>query len=376
MRILIAPACFKGSLGAAEVAGIAAELLQAHLPEAELDVCPVADGGDDTLAVLALSDPGFVWRSAMVTGPLPDQTVEARYLVHPERKLAVLEAAQAHGYQLLPGGKLCPMTATSYGVGELLKIAAGEAGIETIVITVGGSASTDGGLGALQALGVRFVHGGGKVLEAPIGGGLLSQIHKIKPPDWYELWPFTGQVLIATDVVNPLCGPEGAAQVFGPQKGATQAQCNELDTELSRLSGLLHGLSGVDYSGMPGVGAAGGLAYGLRHLPRSGIISGSQWVADQLDLQTRIRRADLILSGEGCLDTTSFAGKATGNILAWAGTQPVIMICGQVQKSLSFPPSVQVFSLSEALGPEEAFRHPADALRRTLEAAVAQIPLG
>lgn len=273
-RILIAPAGLKGSLSAWDVATTIRDFLQMRLQErAELDVCPVADGGDDTLSVLQQADSGFVWKSASVMGPLPSMTVESRYLVHTGQKLAILEAAQAHGYRLLSAQDgLAPMEATSYGVGQLLRqVITHEPDLETIVLTLGGSASTDGGLGALQALGVQFLNAAGNLIETPISGGSLSEIAQIQ---WIPEWPFAGKILIATDVVNPLLGREGAAMVFAPQKGATLVQCQLLEQKLNRVSQLLSQACNVDYRALPGVGAAGGLAYSLRHLPRSGIISG------------------------------------------------------------------------------------------------------
>ncbi|HEY9687125.1 MAG TPA: glycerate kinase [Coleofasciculaceae cyanobacterium] len=369
-RILIAPACFKGTLSAMGVAEVLRDLLAAHLPaETVLDVCPVADGGDDTLDVLLQSDPGFREACADVTGPVPGQRVTARYLVHADKKLAVLESAQAHGYKLLPGGHLAPMAATSYGVGELLRtvLARAEsrgASLEAIVVTVGGSASTDGGLGALQALGVGFWDAAGHAITEPIAGESLARIHRI---EWVPDWTFPGQILIATDVINPLLGLEGAASVFAPQKGATPKQCAELEAGLQHASTLMTALCGVSYATLPGAGAAGGLAWGLRHLPRSGFISGSQWIADQLDLERRIAQANLIITGEGRLDATSLSGKATGHVLVWAAGKPVLVFCGQAEARLALPGNIHVMPLvlpGEDAG--EAMANPRVALEKRL----------
>jgi glycerate kinase len=356
------------------VAQLAADFLETRLPSTiTLDICPIADGGDDTLNVLQYNDPAWRFYSANVTGPVPNVQVEARYLLHTEKKVAVIEAAQAHGYALLPDSKLVPMTATSYGVGELLNAVLHQASqfkkkLETIAVTLGGSASTDGGLGALQALGVRFLDQIGEIITQPIGGEHLARIQKI---EWTPHWPYDGQLLIATDVVNPLLGPDGTAHIFAPQKGATSEQCEQLEASLTHISHLMTAACDVDTNTLPGTGAAGGLAYGLRHLPRSGIISGSHWIAESLNLQQRIADADVILTGEGRLDATSFGGKATGNILAWADSKPTIVICGQLQDDLDFPPNVSVFPL--ATSPQaitDAMHNPKQAFLMQLENAL------
>ncbi|MCE3234099.1 MAG: glycerate kinase [Vampirovibrio sp.] len=375
-RILIAPACFKGSLSAQDTADVMRAFLSDRLPDSVLlDVCPIADGGDDTLSVLRNHDPVFQESSVQVTGPLPGQRVTATYLVHPQKKLLVIEAAQAHGLRLLPQGRLMPMEATSYGVGELVRAAMKAAQPDIIVVTVGGSASTDGGVGALQALGVIVQDAQGRPMAAPIGGGQLSSIQRVV---WPQHWPYAGQFLIATDVVNPLLGSNGAAAVFAPQKGADSRQCQQLEAGLAHFSRLMTEVCQMDCSTLPGVGAAGGLAFGLRHLPRSGIISGSQWIAEQLDLPDRIHQTDLIITGEGRFDATSFSGKATGNVLVWADEKPVMVFCGQVQESLvglsTELNNVEVYPLvPSGASVEEAMADPKAALLRQLEQALPQM---
>lgn len=370
-RILIAPACFKGSLSAHQVAAIIQGFLAERLPQTvALECCPVADGGDDTLAVLQGADSGFKSYEATVTGPVAGTTAQAQYLFHEAKRTVVIEAAQAHGLKLLPKAELQPMQATSYGVGGIIRQALQACNPETLVITVGGSASTDAGMGALQALGLVFFNKQGRPIVEPLCGGTLKQVHQV-------VWPqsdiFHGQVLIATDVVNPLLGKNGAAAVFGPQKGATAKQCAELEKGLAHISRLMLQSGGVDCASLPGVGAAGGLAYGLRQLPRSGIISGSKWVADQLGLHSKIQAADLVITGEGRLDATSFQGKATGNILVWAAQKPVFFFCGQVGNHLSQLADVSVFPLVSAEDSGNALQaamdDPTAALVRQLEAA-------
>lgn len=366
--ILIAPACFKGSLSAPEAAQVMAEFLAERLGEsASLIRCPVADGGDDTLSVLRSVEPGAELKTACVTGPVASMRVNAEYLWLPEKKTVVIESAQAHGLKLL-GDTLAPMVATSYGVGELMRQAIEQHQPDTVVVTAGGSASTDGGLGALQALGVRFEDEAGQTIETPISGGDLCGIHKMV---WPEQSFYSGRLLIATDVMNPLLGQDGTATVFAPQKGADSGQCEQLELGLRQVSQVLEAVSEVDLKDLPGVGAAGGLAYGLRHLPRSGIVSGSQWISDALNLHAKIARADLIITGEGRFDLTSLGGKATGNLLAWAGAKPVFILCGQVAAGLDFPPPVYVLPLAQdAHAAKASIANPKAALLARLEAAL------
>lgn len=366
--ILLAPATFKGSLSAPEAVMVMAQFLTGQFGEAvRLIHCPVADGGDDTLSVLQSVEPAAQCIAATVTGPVADLRVSAEYLWLPHKKTVVIESAQAHGLKLL-GGKLAPMAATSYGVGELILHALAKFQPENLVVTVGGSASTDAGLGALQALGVRFEDALGQPLEPPIGGQNLLEIERVV---FSEPTFSIGRLVIATDVINPLLGPQGTASIFAPQKGADAKQIEQLALGLLHVSRLMARAFGVDLTTLPGVGAAGGLAYGLRHLPRSGIISGSQWLAEALDLPQKIAEADLIITGEGCFDLTSLSGKATGHLLGWAGDKPIVILCGQAEAGLGLQPPVYVLPLAkEAQLVKACFDNPKLALRARLRQAV------
>jgi glycerate kinase len=298
--------------------------------------------------------------------------VEARYLLHPEKKIAVIEAAQAHGLKLLTEAQRNAMAATSYGVGELINAALSESKaqnipLENLIIAVGGSASTDGGFGALQALGVTFRDAHGEAITQPLSGESLATVQEI---GWPGQWPYPGKITIATDVITPLLGPDGTATLFAPQKGATPADCERLEHNLTAAAQQLSTVTGKDYPNFPGVGAAGGLAYGLCHLPRSGILSGSDWIADLLQLKSRIQQARLIITGEGRLDATTFSGKATSNLMLWAKDTPLWFLCGQLERGLTLPANVHVSPLAN--GEEEsltlALRHPETALQNTLAA--------
>ncbi|WP_303672973.1 glycerate kinase family protein [Vampirovibrio chlorellavorus] len=371
-RILIAPACYKGTLSAGE----AAEIMQSALREAlgdtvDLQVCPIADGGDDTLQVLSQSWAQARLNSLRVTGPIATMPVQAHYLWEPAAKTVIIESAQAHGLKLL-GAERHPVAATSYGVGELIRESVRQHQPDTVVVSVGGSASTDGGLGALQALGWRFWDDQNYEIQAPLSGGDLGRIHRL------ERSPLTAGLTaghsplpalrIATDVQNPLLGPQGAAAVFGPQKGASAQQCQQLEQGLAHVSALLKRSFKVDSAALAGAGAAGGLAFGLLHCSENAqLISGSHWIAQALGLHEKVAAADIILTGEGRFDATSLGGKAVGHLLALAGDKPVFLLPGQCQSGLPLPNSsyCQPLAQDEA-SVQAAMAKPKEALREAV----------
>lgn len=368
-RILIAPACYKGTLSA----GKAAEIMEATLREGlgdavSLQVCPIADGGDDTLQVLSQSWPQARLKSLRVTGPIATMPVQAHYLWEPAAKTVIIESAQAHGLKLL-GAERHPMAATSYGVGELIGEAVRQHQPDTVVVSVGGSASTDGGLGALQALGLRCWDDQDREMQAPLSGGALHRIRRLDASLLFAGLASGNSPMpalrIATDVHNPLLGPQGAATVFGPQKGATAEQCQQLEQGLAHLSVLLKRCFQVDYTELAGAGAAGGLAFGLLHCSGNArLISGSQWIAQALGLPEKVAVADIILTGEGRFDATSLGGKAVGHLLALAGNKPVFLLPGQCQPGLQLPDNLYCQPLAQdEAGTRAAMENPKEALR-------------
>ncbi len=371
-RILIAPACYKGTLSA----GKAAEIMEATLREGlgdavSLQVCPIADGGDDTLLVLKQSLPQASLKTARVTGPVTNMQIQAQYLWEPITKTVIIESAQAHGLKLL-GVERYPMVSTSYGVGELIREAVRQHQPDTVVVSVGGSASTDGGLGALQALGLRCWDDQDREMQAPLSGGALHRIRRLDASLLFAGLASGNSPMpalrIATDVHNPLLGPQGAATVFGPQKGATAEQCQQLEQGLAQVSALIKDDLKVDYADLPGAGAAGGLAFGLLHCSEQAqLISGSQWIAQVLGLPPKVAAADLILTGEGRFDATSLGGKAVGNLLALAGNRPVFLLPGQCQPGLQLPDNLYCQPLAQdEAGTRAAMANPRQALRTAL----------
>lgn len=300
MRVVAAPDSFKGSISAAGAASaLAAGWLSAR-PGDEVIEVPLADGGEGTLEVLAAAVPGSRWHSARVTGP-DDRQLTASWL-EPEPDIHVIELAAAAGLTLLDARR--PLHAHSYGVGELIGHAL-ELGARQIVLTLGGSSCTDGGSGALAALGARFLDGAGR--DLPRGGGALAalasiDLSRLRPPP-------AGGVRCLTDVRAPLLGPSGAAAVFGPQKGATPADISVLETGLTRLAALLGGDPAA-----PGAGAAGGTSYGFAAAWGAALMPGAAEIARIAGLNRALTGADLVITGEGQYDPTSLTGKVVGAV--------------------------------------------------------------
>lgn len=326
MKIVIAPDSFKESLSAAGVARALARGLRQALPEAELIECPLGDGGEGTLdAVLAATD-GEV-REAQVTGPL-GEAVTARWGWLAEQRTAFVEMASASGLELVPKARRDVGVATSRGTGELLQ-AALDAGAERLVLAIGGSATNDGGAGLLQALGARLLDAQGQAL-AP-GGAALANLASI---DLAALHPRLAEVavVIAADVDNPLCGPQGASHIFGPQKGASPEQVQELDGALAHFATITAATLGRDVREQPGAGAAGGVGFAALAFLGATFGPGIEVVADLVGLEEALVGADLALTGEGRLDGQTLRGKTPAGVLRLAQRQgvPVVAVAGSL----------------------------------------------
>ena len=322
--VLVAPDKFKGSLAARDVATALASGIADVRPELPVVMCPVADGGEGT--VEAAVESGFRSRSAMVQGPL-GAPVTANFATRGET--AVVELAQASGLGLLPAGP-SPDTAavaTSYGTGELL-VAALDAGAEMIVLGLGGSATTDGGAGMLQALGAGFRDHAGDVL-----GPGLAHPSTVTSVDLATLDPRLARtrIVVATDVDNPLLGPRGAAAVFGPQKGATAELVLTLDRDLSRWSRILWQAGATADPEQPGAGAAGGVGFAAMGALRAVARSGVDVVLDIVGFTELVAGARIVITGEGSLDEQSLSGKAPMGVLRAASAQgvPTIVVAGR-----------------------------------------------
>ncbi|GAA2783576.1 glycerate kinase [Kitasatospora paracochleata] len=302
MKVVIAPDSFKGTVTATDAARALADGWRSVRPDDRLTLRPMADGGEGTLAAVAAAHPGTaLTRVGGCTGP-DGRPVDGEYALLPDGT-AVVELATTSGLPLM--AHPAPLTATTRGTGELIA-AALDHGATRLLIGLGGSASTDGGTGLLAALGLRVLDADGTPL--PDGGGTLTLAHRI---DRTRLRAApSGGVRLLTDVTNPLLGPDGAAAVYGPQKGAGPEEIDRLEAGLTRLSELLGG-----NPDQPGAGAAGGTAYGLAAVWDATVTPGAAAVADLLGLDAAIADADLVITGEGRFDATSRLGKAVGEVL-------------------------------------------------------------
>ncbi|HWC24146.1 MAG TPA: glycerate kinase [Flexivirga sp.] len=324
MRVVIAPDKFKGSLPA-DAVGEALAAGIARVVAADVDLVPMADGGDGT--VEAALRAGYTASRHSVTGPVGEQ-VEAVLAVRGDT--AVVELATASGLALLPPDSLAPLTATSRGTGELVA-AALDAGCTRIVLGVGGSACTDGGAGLLAALGIRLLDAGGRPLAD--GGAALADLAEV---DLTGLDPRVRhtEFVVALDVDNPLLGENGAAAIFGPQKGASPDEVGQLNDALAHFARVLATTVGptIDAAAAaPGAGAAGGVGFAALAVLGATPQTGLELVADLVGLADRVRGADLVITGEGSLDQQSLAGKTpvgVARIARAAGVPRVTAVCG------------------------------------------------
>jgi glycerate kinase len=323
-HVVIAPDKFKGSLTAAEAAErIAAGILRAA-PGTDVRLLPVADGGEGT--VLAALAAGYQRVELTVSGPT-GEPVQAAIAV--KDAVAVVEAAQASGLTLLPGGVKAPLTASSHGTGQLIARAL-ELGCTRIVLGLGGVACTDGGAGMAQALGATLSDADGT--ELPPGGAALARLRRL---DLGKLPAALAgiDVVIASDVDNPLLGTRGAAAVYGPQKGASPDDVAELDAALASWADAVAELTGADLRDAPGAGAAGGLGFGALALLGAQLRPGIELMLDLLGFDRAVRGARLVVTGEGCLDLQTLHGKAPAGVAAAAtgAGVPVAAVSGRLE---------------------------------------------
>lgn len=325
MRVVIAPDKFKGSASAAEVAQALADGLLSVRPDLDIVLVPVADGGDGTLSA-ALSA-GYTAVPVTAEGPA-GECVDASFAR--QGGTAVIELAEVSGLRRL-AGPLSPLTASTYGVGQVMR-AALDCGARRIVLGIGGSASTDAGAGMLQALGLRLLDGAGAELGR--GGAALARLDRI---DQAGLDPRLSEVLVASDVDNPLLGPGGAAAVFGPQKGASAADIELLDAALGRFAALTKDVVGQDLAAEAGAGAAGGTGFAALAYLGARLVPGVELVLDLIGFDAAVAGADLVITGEGSLDAQSLRGKAPTGVARAASRHgvPVVAVAGRVELSRS-----------------------------------------
>lgn len=332
MKIVVAPDSFKGCLRSSQVCEHISKGILTVMPDAKIFSIPLADGGEGTTEAAVNATAGQMVKIATLD-PLGRQ-ITGQYGIMGNGTTAVMEMATASGLELLGKNELDPLTASTYGTGIILRLIIDQ-GIRNIIIGIGGSATNDGGAGMAQALGYKFLDGANNPLPAGIGGGQLKKIAAI---DCSAVIPQLKacHIKVACDVTNPLTGSNGATAVYGSQKGATPHNIKILDQALSHFANLLKKYQITDTSVSPGDGAAGGLGFGLRTLARANMVSGAKLMIETTGLRKLLPRADYLITGEGCTDRQTVAGKLCSVVADTAAEYhvPTILLSGAVLCSL------------------------------------------
>lgn len=331
LTFVLAPDSFKESLSAAQASQAMQRGIQNVIPDAHIIHVPMADGGEGTVDALISSLKGQSI-ACDVTGPLSEQRIQTYWGMVDAGQTAVIEMAKANGIHLLAAEKRNPMLTTTYGTGEMIKRAL-DLGVKKIIVGLGGSVTNDAGAGMAQALGVRFLNHGGESIQ--VCGGNLELV---KSMDLSELDPRLAdtEILIASDVNNPLCGPSGASYIFGPQKGAMPEMVKQLDQNFGYFADVVAGQFGRDYRHVAGAGAAGGLGFGLMAFTAASIRSGVELMIEQVQLNEKIAQADYVLTGEGKIDSQTSLGKTPFGVaqLAREFNKPVIAFAGLIGEGI------------------------------------------
>ncbi len=385
MNILIAADKFKGSLDAREVAQNIAKGLRDALPDAKIDIVPMADGGEGTAEVICDARGGS-WLKCKGHDPL-GREIDARYAWIESGKIAVMEMSEAAGMRRVSEDERDPVQATTFGVGEMILDAANR-GANEIIIGLGGSATNDGGFGMARALGFRFFAG-----EENLSGAVteLEKLTRVVTPSPGASCPplregedrgegnalrvfhsSRPEIIAAVDVKNPLLGRNGATHVFGPQKGASKKEIDILERALSRLADVVAKEFGIDYCDEPGAGAAGGLGFGLMSFCGAKVRPGFDVVAEAVNLESKIKNADLVITGEGSLDRQTLEGKTPVGVarLARKLGKPVFAFVGRASKD---PEVHEIFdavyeNARPGMSQEENMKHAAELLRENARA--------
>ena len=328
MKIIISPDSFKGSVSAIEVAKSIEDAILSVDGSVKTVTMPVADGGEGTIEAIASCVPTEL-HEVTVFGPMGEEAT-ACFATIDNGQTAIIEMAQASGLPMVPASNRNPLLATTYGTGELMK-AALDYGCKKMIIGIGGSATNDGGAGALMALGASFKNADGE--ELVLGGGALQELATIDLSE-FDTRIYDVEIIVACDVTNPLTGTSGASHVYGPQKGATPQMVEMLDSALKNLATVSNELLGEDYSVCPGAGAAGGLGFALLAFCKAKFAAGIDIVLDVCGFEQELRDADLVTTGEGRIDGQSVCGKVLYGIGMRAKEQhvPVIAIGGGVKE--------------------------------------------
>lgn len=375
MNILIASDSYKGSLSTIEVAENISKGVLKVIEDVNLIQIPVADGGEGTVDAM-VNGLGGHFEYCDVIGPMED-TVRAKYGILNDGK-AVIEMAEASGITLIKEEELEILKATTYGTGQLIKEALNK-GCRKIYIGIGGSATNDGGVGMAQALGARFRDEFDR--EVAYGGGILSSIHYIDLSEMDSRLKDT-ELIVVSDVSNPVCGPTGAAAIYGPQKGATALQIQILDDGLKNLADVIKKDLNLDVINMVGGGAAGGLGMGLVAFTGAKLVSGIEAVLEAVEFDEKLKWADLVITGEGRIDGQSVNGKVPTGIAKRASVYgvPVIAIVGSIganaEKVYQYYIETMESCVSAPCSLEDAIKNAETNLVNAAERVVRSIVLG
>jgi len=371
MHLLVCSDAFKEGADAPTVCSAIARGIRIVFPGASVDVCPLADGGEGTARILTRTLQGN-WTDVSVLDPIR-RSIMAGYGWVEENATALIDMAEASGLQHLLPGERNVMEATTFGTGQLIRHAL-ERGAQTIYLGLGGSATTDGGMGMASALGIRSFSGG-RAIDYPAGAH-LARIDRI---DHSAAHPLLAKATfrILCDVRNPLFGSQGAARVYAPQKGASESEVSVLDRGLQQISQLWKETFGKDVSQHPGAGAAGGLGAASLLFLRGELVSGAETVLDLARIEERIARAQLVLTGEGSLDEQSLQGKLIERLAMRASRQevPIIALCGRLRLTADQLQSSGLLSAfpiqAGPIGQQEAIRKTSEHLEQTAARVVA-----
>lgn len=367
MKIVIAPDSFKESLSAEKVCQAVAQGIQKVHPKAKIISVPMADGGEGTMSAIVKSAQGKI-KKCSVSAPLGNK-LTALYGVIENGQTGIIEMAEASGLTLVPPQKRNPMVTNSYGTGEMVRDALSR-GCKKIILTLGGVATNDAGVGMAQALGYRFIDRNGK--EIPRGAKGLESLFKI---DASKIHPQIrkAKFIAACDVKNPLCGAKGSAAVYGPQKGATSKMVKEIDAALRHFSKIVERDLGIKILNLKGAGAAGGAGAGAVAFLNAELKSGIEIVIDATKLEKKVRGADLVITGEGKIDGQTIFGKTVSGVakVAKKFRIPVIAFCGKIGAGAEKVHSIGIDAIfSIANGPityEESLKNAEKLLAQTAE---------
>jgi glycerate kinase len=367
--VLIACDKFKGTLTAAEACAAVAAGIREIWPGAQCHIRPIADGGEGTARVICDAC-GGKWLVERVTGPLGDR-VSGGWAWLDDTKTAIIEMSEASGLKLIEPARRNPWRASTAGTGELM-LAGIRKGARRLIVAIGGSATNDGGAGMASALGYRFLDAEGKEI-VPLPANLDS-LSRIVPPENMTL----PQVVAACDVTNPLLGANGATAVYGPQKGVRLERIPGFEAALHRLARIVRRDLGMDMADAPGAGAAGGLGYGLMTFCRATMRPGFDIVAEITRLESAVRDADLVITGEGCIDAQTLSGKGPAGVADMARRlgKSVIAVGGIVDETARDRIDAKFHAVLAAATAEtlaEALAHPAEAVQRAVRNAAEKL---